>query len=95
MANSVRQPILRFDPLLLLIADTSIVDHGVEAAKPIDLIGNRLHVSDAREIAYDDGLSGRRGGHGRIGARAIAAMQHHPMALFDQQLSRHQTKSGR
>src|SRR5271166_2058970 len=42
---------LRLDASRLAIADPRIVDHGVEAAEPIDLFGDALRAGDGREIA--------------------------------------------
>jgi hypothetical protein len=65
------------------------VDHGLEAAEPINLVRHRFHFLKARQVADDHGLGTRRTRHRRIGARTVAAMQNYFMTLLDQELAAH------
>jgi hypothetical protein len=70
------------------------VDHGIETAEPVDLVGDRSRLRNLRQVADNDRLRARRVGHRSLGARPVAAVEYDLMALFDQQLPGHQAEPG-
>ena len=70
------------------------MNHRIEATEPIDLIGNRFHVSDMQEVTDHRGFSAGCASHRLVGARLVAAVENDPVTLFDQELACHKTKPG-
>src|SRR5262245_46455486 len=79
----------------LAIADSGVVDDGVETAERVDLRRNILDTGTGLQIAGDHLLGARLCPPRIVSALAIARMEANPMPLLDEQLSSHQAKSGR
>ena len=85
----MRQPVPRLDPATFPEADRRIVDHRIERAQSVDLIGDTTHLRDAGEIPDNDGFRPRHGLHGLLPARVVAGVQHHRMTLLHEQPGGH------
>jgi hypothetical protein len=71
------------------------VDYGAEAAELIDLSSNAPGPGDGREISGDDSLGAGCRCEGVTAPTIISPMQDDVVALFDQELGRHETKTVR
>ena len=78
----------------LPVAHAGVVDHGIETAEPVDLIGDRSRLRNLRQVTDNGSLRPRGVGHRLLGARPVAAVEYDLMALFDQQLPGHQAEPG-
>jgi hypothetical protein len=79
----LRHAVLCLDPVGLSIADPSVVDHGIEAAQAIDLLGDLTRAPHGGEVAGDH-LQGLRKLVVRVPtARCAPAVQDHLVTLLD------------
>ena len=76
------------DAMPLPIADSGILDHGIEAPERIDLGSDFLCTGDSLEISDYDRLSLRQGASGVRRAFGIARMEDHPMPVARKQFAR-------
>ena len=84
---------LGLDASRLAIADPGIVDHGVEAAEPVDLIGDARHARKGRKVAGNSGPCAWRLGQGVARAGLVSPVQDNLVTLLDQELPRHEPKA--
>ena len=76
------------------IADSSIMDHSIEATERVGLGRDILCAGDGLDITNYDRLSLGQGAPGILGAIGITGMQDDPMSLARKQFARHQAKAG-
>ena len=76
------------------IADSRIMDYGIEATERIDLGSDIFCAGDGLNVSDYDRLSLRQGVPGVLCAFGIARMEHHPMAPARKQFARHQAEAG-
>ena len=77
----------------LLIADSRIMDHGIEATERIGLGSDILCAGDGLDISDYDRLGLRQGAPGVLRAFGITGMEDHPMALAREQFAGHQAEA--
>jgi hypothetical protein len=92
--EDLRQPI-EGKAMRLLVADSGVVDDGVETAERVDLRRHVLGGGDGLHVSGDHRLGPRQRPPRIVRSLSIARMQNHAMSLLDQQLSGHQAESGR
>jgi hypothetical protein len=91
--EDVRRAARRVDASGLAIADAGVVDHRIEAAQRIDLVGDAPGLLNHGHVSKDRVRGARSCVQGGLGACAIAAMQDHLVTLLDQNRGRHQSKT--
>ena len=74
MGKYMGKPILHFDALRFAVADSYVVNDGVEGPECVDLLCDRTHLLQAGEIARDDGFGPRKFAMRCFGALDIARM---------------------
>jgi hypothetical protein len=73
------KPIFGLDTPSFAIPDSSIVNHCLEMAEPIDLLRNAAGARNGGKIAYKHRLDLRRGLSGALGPVVVPRMQDHVM----------------
>jgi hypothetical protein len=84
--EQTRERIFSDNSLRLAVADTSVMNHGIERSELINLIGNVPCLGDAGEVSNKDRFC-----CGQLVLRLFrpllaTSMQHHPVPLFNKKL---------
>jgi hypothetical protein len=85
-----RKPIRRFDAARLPIANRNVVNDRIETPEPVHVLSNFAGSGNCRDIALDDRFGLRECNSHRVGALAVARVQHDLVACLDQQLCGHE-----
>ena len=85
----MRQAIFRGDAARLLIANGGVVNDCIKSTKAIDLLGHIAGLRNAGQIADDYAFRSGYRGQGLLAALLATSVQHHVVALLDQQLGGH------
>src|SRR6516225_6706849 len=93
--EDVRRAGRRVSSSRLARTDTCVVDHGVEAAEPVETVHYALCAADRGEIARN-GVLGAWCCCARVAAALVtSSVQNNVMALRDKEFGRHQSKAVR
>jgi len=87
------QTIFCLDATLLPVTHASVVNDRVKSPQQVDFFSHATSLCNACEVSHDRCLCIRNAALGIASPLLVARMQHHLVALFDQQLGSHETKS--
>ena len=85
----MREAVFGLNSLSFPISDGCVVYYRVELAKLVDLIGDAVHLRNARQIPDDDCFRSRCGGQSLLAPPLVASMQDYAVSLLDEELSGH------
>jgi hypothetical protein len=65
-----------------VVADAGVVDHGIEAAECVDLLGDATGAADGGEVPHRNGFSLRQFAAGVFTTRLVSRVKRDPMPLL-------------
>ena len=91
--EDVGEAVLGNETARLLVADRGVVDHRVERAQGVCLVGDGAGLPNAGEVADEDGFRTGNAAARVVRTLGVAGVQHDTVALLEEQFGSHAAKA--